>query len=69
MVQRAALIVNTRSRRGELAFFRALDLLDSLSVPLGATYALRDPARLPETVQAAIAEDHDLNPRRRGWLG
>lgn len=60
MVQRASLIVNTRSRSGERAFFQALDLLGALGVHLGATYALRDPARLPETVQEAIAEDHNL---------
>lgn len=58
--QRAALIVNTRSRTGERAFFRALDLLHSLDVPLGATYALRDPARLPETVRQTVAEGYDL---------
>ncbi|MGI9050231.1 MAG: lipid kinase [Rubrobacteraceae bacterium] len=58
--QRAALIVNTRSRTGERAFFRALDLLGSLGVPLGATYALRDPARLAETVQQSVAEGYDL---------
>ena len=58
--QRAALIVNTRSRTGEKAFFRALDLLHSLDVPLGATYALRDPARLPETVRQTVAEGYDL---------
>jgi hypothetical protein len=59
-MQRAALIVNTRSRSGERAFFQALDLLGVLGVPLRATYALRDPARLPETVEEAIAEEHDL---------
>ncbi len=58
--QRSALIVNTRSRTGERAFFRALDLLYSLNMPLGATYALRDPARLPETVRQAVAEGYDL---------
>lgn len=58
--QRAPLIVNTRSRTGEKAFFRALDLLHSLDVTLGATYALRDPARLPETVRQAVAEGYDL---------
>lgn len=58
--QRAVLIVNTRSRTGEKAFFRALDLLYSLDVPLVATYALRDPARLSETVQQAVAEGYDL---------
>lgn len=54
------MIVNTRSRTGEKAFFRALDLLHSLDVPLGATYALRDPARLPETIRQAVAEGYDL---------
>jgi YegS/Rv2252/BmrU family lipid kinase len=59
-MHRAALIVNTRSRSGEQAFFQALDILSTLGVPLGATYPLRDPARLPETVEEAIAEEHDL---------
>jgi hypothetical protein len=51
-IERATLIVSSHSRSGETAFLRALDLLYSWDVPLGATYALRDPARLPETVQA-----------------
>lgn len=55
--RRAALIVNTRSRSGERAFFEALDRLHDLGVPLGATYALRDPARLAETVREVLAED------------
>jgi YegS/Rv2252/BmrU family lipid kinase len=49
--RRAALIVNTRSRSGERAFFRALDRLQELGVTLGPTYAVRDPVRLPETVR------------------
>jgi diacylglycerol kinase (ATP) len=56
---RAALIVNTRSRSGERAFFEALDRLQDLGVPLGATYAIRDPARLPETVREVFDEDSD----------
>ena len=59
-MQQAALIVNTRARSGERTFYQALGLLGTSGVPLGATYALRDPARLPETVQEALAEDHDL---------
>lgn len=55
--QRAALIVNTRSRSGERAFFRALDRLGELGVPLGVTYALRDPARLPETVREVLSAE------------
>ncbi|MFL5991029.1 MAG: lipid kinase [Rubrobacteraceae bacterium] len=54
--RRAALIVNTRSRSGERAFFRALDRLQELGVTLGPTYAVRDPVRLPETVRD-ILED------------
>jgi len=51
---RAALIVNTRSRTGERTFFQALDRLQELGVPLGVTYAIRDPARLPETVREVL---------------
>ena len=57
--RRAALIVNTRSRSGERAFFEALDRLQELGVPLGVTYAIRDPARLPETVREVLDEDSD----------
>lgn len=53
---RAALIVNTRSRTGEKTFFRALDRLQDLGVPLGATYAVRDPVRLPETVREVLGD-------------
>src|SRR5215213_6339489 len=55
----AALIVNARSRTGEKAFQQASDLLSSLGVTIGASYALSDPARLPETVREAILEGHD----------
>jgi YegS/Rv2252/BmrU family lipid kinase len=58
--QRAALVVNTRSRTGEKAFFLALDRLHALGVPLGATYAVRDPARLPETVSEVLNEGCEL---------
>src|SRR5918998_3354640 len=54
--RRAALIVNTRSRSGERTFFEALDRLEGLGVPLGATYAIRDPVRLPETVREVLNE-------------
>jgi diacylglycerol kinase (ATP) len=53
---RAALIVNTRSRSGERTFFEALDRLEELGVQLGATYAIRDPVRLPETVREVLNE-------------
>lgn len=54
---RAALVVNTRSRSGERVFFEALDLLHKMEVQLGATYAIRDPVRLPETVREVIDDD------------
>jgi diacylglycerol kinase (ATP) len=54
--RRGALIVNTRSRSGERTFFEALDRLQELGVPLGATYAIRDPVRLPETVREVLDE-------------
>jgi YegS/Rv2252/BmrU family lipid kinase len=54
--RRAALIVNTRSRSGERTFFEALDRLEELGVTLGATYAVRDPVRLPETVREVLGE-------------
>jgi diacylglycerol kinase (ATP) len=50
----AALVVNTRSRSGDRAFFRALDRLGELGVRLGATCAVRDPERLPETVREVL---------------
>jgi len=55
---RAALVVNTRSRSGERAFFRALDVLQELNVPLGVTYAIRDPARLAETVREVLDDGY-----------
>jgi diacylglycerol kinase (ATP) len=64
--RRAALIVNTRSRSGERAFFEALDRLEKLGVPLGATYAIRDPVRLPETVREVL---HDGSGYRLLILG
>ena len=48
------MIVNTRSRSGERAFFQALDRLQELGVTLGPTYAVRDPVRLPETVRDVL---------------
>ena len=57
---RAALVVNTRSRTGERAFFSALDRLQELDVPLGVTYAIRDPARLTETVREVIDDGYEF---------
>ena len=51
---RAALVVNTRSRSGEQTFFEAIDRLADLGVPLGATYAIRNPVRLPEAIREVL---------------
>ena len=62
-IQRAALIVNTRSRSGQKAFFKAHERLRALGVPLGATHAVQDPDRLPETIREVLKQPgtpHDL---------
>ena len=51
----AALIVNTRSRRGQRLYSRAKTLLEEKGITLGATYPVRDPVRLPEVVKENIA--------------
>ena len=58
-MRRAALVVNTRARNGEQALSRGTDALEKYGMPPGATYAVRDPARLPETVREVL-EDYDL---------
>ncbi len=58
--QRAALVVNARSRKGCRTFSKALALLIGLGVPVATSCALDDPARLPETVHRALLEGHDL---------
>jgi diacylglycerol kinase (ATP) len=58
--EKVALVVNTRSRTGEEAFFKALDLLEDLDLEVRKTYPLRDPARLPETVREMVEEGCEL---------
>jgi diacylglycerol kinase (ATP) len=57
---RAALVVNVHARSGAKAYSYASHKLRELGVPLGETYALHDPSRLPETVAAAVEDGHDL---------
>lgn len=57
---RVAVVVNTLSRTGGIAYTQAVRTLGELGVPLGTTYPLRDPARLVETVRTAVDEGHDL---------
>ena len=58
--RRAVLVVNTRSRRGRTLYSRAKELLTERGFQIDAAYPIRDPARLRETVQGAIADGHKL---------
>lgn len=58
--ERAVLVVNTRSRTGQEAFTRARQELLDRGVPLAAAYPVKDPARIPETVQEALRRGTDL---------
>lgn len=52
-----ALVVNTRSRSGKEAFAEASRRLRDLGVEPKAAYAVKDPARIAETVQGVLEED------------
>jgi diacylglycerol kinase (ATP) len=58
--ERAALVVNTGSRTGAHAYDRVRERLTALGVPLAETFPVTDPARLPETVHAAVRDGCDL---------
>ncbi len=58
--RRAALVVNTRSRSGERLYPRALAQLRDLGVPVVASYAVPEPARLAQTVREALCGNPDL---------
>ncbi|WP_273845992.1 lipid kinase [Rubrobacter calidifluminis] len=58
--ERVALVVNTRSRDGERAFFRALEVLEEMGLRVEKTHPLQDPARLPETVRELVEEGCEL---------
>ncbi|MEV5407808.1 diacylglycerol kinase family protein [Thermopolyspora sp. NPDC052614] len=58
--KRVALVVNTHSRRGRNKYFSALRALESEGFrPLG-TFAVMDPRRLPDTIDAALGLGPDL---------
>ena len=56
----AVLVVNTRSRSGRDLYGDAKRLLTRDGLRLDAAYPVRDPVRLPEIVQGAIAQGHRL---------
>ncbi|GLV21591.1 lipid kinase [Sphingobium sp. TomMM35A] len=51
----AALIVNVHSRKGEALFEQAREKLEAAGVRLIAALAVRDPARLQDTVRQAVS--------------
>ncbi|WP_017977004.1 diacylglycerol/lipid kinase family protein [Actinopolyspora halophila] len=59
-VNKVAVVVNTLSRTGSIAYSQAVRSLTAQGVPLGTTYPLRDPARLVETVRSAVDDGHDF---------
>ena len=58
--RRAVLVVNTRSRSGRDLYSDARRLLARDGLHIEAAYPVRDPVRLPEIVQGAIAQGHRL---------
>lgn len=58
--KRAALVVNTRSRRGQASYKTAKRLLEERGIALGAAYPVRDPSRFPEIVAQCVAEGYPL---------
>jgi len=57
---RAVLVVNTRSRRGRAFYREAHRLLATHGMALTAAHAVRDPARIPQIVRAAVAAGEPL---------
>lgn len=58
--KRAVLIVNTKSRKGSRSYRKARQLLEAGGFELLASYAVRKPWRLNETIEKALALGPDL---------
>lgn len=56
--RRAALVVNTRSRRGARSYSEAKRRLTEAGFTLDAVYPVRHAERLPEIVREAVAQGH-----------
>ncbi|WP_055481273.1 diacylglycerol/lipid kinase family protein [Sphaerimonospora mesophila] len=56
----AAVVVNTRSRRGRRHYPEVLRLLQARGFLLTGVHAVTDPARLRETITRALADEPDL---------
>lgn len=58
--KRAALVVNTKSRRGQASYKTAKRLLEKRGIALGAAYPVRDPSRFPEIVAQCVGDGYPL---------
>lgn len=58
--RRVAVVVNTASRRGAVAYETALRHLDAAGVPVVSRHAVTDAADLPAVLDGVIADGHDL---------
>jgi YegS/Rv2252/BmrU family lipid kinase len=58
--RRAVLVMNTRSRSGRRLFHAARRLLVARGIALEASYAVPNPARVPEIVRAAVERGQRL---------
>lgn len=58
--KKAALIVNTYSRKGEKLFFEALDLFHKYGIDIVASYPVRKPERLKQVVSEVISDGYRL---------
>lgn len=57
---RAALVVNTKSRRGQSMYREAKRLLEERGIALKAAFPVRDPSRFPEIVAQCVEEGYPL---------
>jgi YegS/Rv2252/BmrU family lipid kinase len=58
-IRSAALIINTRSRKGQAQFGEACKAMETLDFPVDA-HAVPDPGRLEDELRAALAKKPDL---------
>ena len=58
--RRAALVVNTKSRRGQSTYREAKRLLEERGIALTAAYPVRDPSRFGEIVAQCVEEGYPL---------
>ena len=56
----AALVVNTKSRRGQAMYREVRRLLEARGISIATSVPVRDPARVPDAVARCVGEGHPL---------